>query len=127
MDLLDTQLHSVLGEEAFVRLVGNFYKRVPADEILAPLYPKDDLPGAEIRLREFLIQRFGGPEHYSQKRGHPRLRMRHAPFAVDQRTRDRWIALMEAAMAESQLPAETIAPLRNFFAEAATFLINRDG
>jgi len=125
MDLLDTQLFSIVGEEGFTRLVANFYKRVPNDDILAPLYPKQDLAGAEQRLREFVIQRFGGPDHYSQKRGHPRLRMRHSPFPIDQKARDRWIELMENAMAESQLPPLALQALRAFFHDAATFLINR--
>ena len=62
---------------------------------------------------------------YSDQRGHPRLRMRHAPFAIDQRGRDRWVELMEAAVAEAELPARVLAPLRHFFHEAATFMINR--
>jgi hemoglobin len=125
MDLLDTQVYSIIGDEGFTRLVANFYKRVPGDDILGPMYPDRDFAGAEKRLRGFLIQRFGGPDHYSQQRGHPRLRMRHAPFAIDQRGRDRWIALMEQALAESDLPAQVVPPLRSFFHEAATFMINR--
>src|SRR5689334_12699790 len=109
MDLLDTHVHSVIGDEGFARLVGNFYKRVPGDEILGAMYPKDDLEGAEERLRGFLIRRFGGPMTYSERRGHPRLRMRHAPFKIDQRGRDRWIELMEAALAETELP-EAVVP-----------------
>ena len=80
--------------------------------------------GAEQRLREFLIQRFGGPDHYSQRRGHPRLRMRHAPFKIDQAGRNRWIELMESALAEAQLPPEAEPALRKFFHDAATFMIN---
>jgi hemoglobin len=125
MNLLDTQLFQVIGEEALSRLIASFYKRIPSDEILGPLYPKEDFAGAEQRLREFVIQRFGGPDHYSQKRGHPRLRMRHAPFAIDQRARDRWIHLMEQAIDETALPASALPPLRAFFHDAATFLINR--
>ena len=124
MDLLDTQVYDIIGEDGFRRLVAAFYRRVPGDEILGAMYPKDDMPGAEQRLREFLIQRFGGPDHYSQRRGHPRLRMRHAPFRIDQAGRDRWVELMEAALAESQLPPEVHAPLRRFFHDAATFMIN---
>ena len=127
MDLLDTELYSVIGEEGFAHLVANFYKQIPTDEILAPLYPRDDLAGAEQRLRQFIIQRFGGPSTYSSERGHPRLRMRHAPFAIDKRTRDRWIELMERALAETDLPPQAVPPLRAFFNDAATFLINREG
>ena len=124
MDLLDTKVYRIIGDEGFARLVAAFYRRVKADDILRPMYPDEDLPGAEQRLREFLIQRFGGPMTYSDSRGHPRLRMRHAPFAIDQRARDRWIELMEAALAEAQLPTDAIPPLRKFFHEAGTFMIN---
>jgi hemoglobin len=124
-DLLDTHVYSIIGDEGFTRLVAAFYRRVPTDDILGPMYPSDDLAGAEQRLRDFLIQRFGGPMIYSERRGHPRLRMRHAPFAIDQRGRDRWIALMEAALAEVNLPPEVLPPLRKFFHDAGTFMINR--
>jgi hemoglobin len=125
MDLLETKIFQMIGAEGFERLVAAFYRRVAADEILRPLYPEEDLAQAEVRLREFLVQRFGGPTHYSDKRGHPRLRMRHAPFVVDQRGRDRWVELMEAAMAEAKLPEQVVPVLRQFFANTATFMINR--
>ena len=125
MDLLDTHVYSVIGEAGFARLVAAFYRRVAADDILRPMYPESDLSSAEQRLRDFLIQRFGGPQNYSQQRGHPRLRMRHAPFSIDQRGRDRWVELMEAALEETRLPEQVVPPLRRFFHEAATFMINR--
>src|SRR5581483_5597708 len=106
MDLLDTHIYSLIGDEGFSRLVSAFYKRVPTDEILGPMYKQHDLSGAETRLRNFLIQRFGGPDTYSQQRGHPRLRMRHAHFHVDQRARDRWIELMEQALSEVNFAPE---------------------
>lgn len=124
MDLLDTQVYSVIGEDGFSRLVAGFYRRVPTDDILGPLYPPDDMAGAEERLRGFLIQRFGGPDTYSQQRGHPRLRMRHAPFKVDRAGRDRWVELMEAALVEADLPVESHQPLRQFFHDAASAMIN---
>ena len=127
MDLLDTHVYSSIGEAGFSRLVAAFYRRVPGDEILSAMYPAHDLAGAETRLRGFLIQRFGGPDTYSQQRGHPRLRMRHAPFAIDQRARDRWVSLMEAALVEADFPPEVQAPLRQFFHEGATFMINQKG
>ena len=102
-----------------------FYRRVAIDDLLRPLYPEDDLLAAQHRLRDFLIQRFGGPMTYSQQRGHPRLRMRHAPFAIDQKGRDRWIELMEASLADVNLPAEVVPLLRKFFHDSATFMINR--
>jgi hemoglobin len=125
MDLLDTKVYSIIGEEGFTHLVAAFYRRVPTDEILSPMYKRQDLSGAETRLRDFLIQRFGGPEHYSQQRGHPRLRMRHAPFSVDQKARDRWMELMEQALGETNFAPEVDRLLRAFFHDAATFLINR--
>ena len=125
MDLLDTRLFSIIGEGGFTRLVAAFYRRVKGDDILRPMYPDDDLPGAEQRLREFLIQRFGGPMTYSESRGHPRLRMRHAPFPIDQRARDRWIELMESALAEVKLDERAVPMLRQFFHDTATFMMNR--
>ena len=83
------------GEDGFARLVRAFYAQVPADDVLGPMYPRDDLEGAEQRLRDFLVGRFGGPPRYIEQRGHPRLRMRHMPFTVDERARDRWVLLME--------------------------------
>jgi hemoglobin len=127
MDLLDTRLYDLVGQEGFTRLVTAFYRRVPDDDILGPLYPEHDMAGAETRLREFLVMRFGGPDTYAQKRGHPRLRMRHAGFPVTRAARDRWVELMEQALAETALPAEAEAILRSFFDDAATFLINRSG
>jgi hemoglobin len=126
-NLLDTNVYSIIGEDGFTRLVAAFYRRVATDDILRPMYPEHDLAGAERRLRNFLIQRFGRPFVYSEQRGHPRLRMRHAPFTIDQRGRDRWVELMEAAMAEANMPEQVVPPLRKFFHEAATFMINRPG
>ena len=126
MDLLDTQLYDLIGADGFTRLIAAFYKGVATDDILGPLYPPDDLAGAEARLRDFLIQRFGGPDNYSQKRGHPRLRMRHARFPVTQAARDRWLVLMEKAFLDAKLPASAEQMLRTFFADSGTFLINAD-
>jgi hemoglobin len=121
----DQEIYSLIGEEGFHRLVRAFYRQVPEDEVLGPMYPKHDLAGAEHRLREFLIFRFGGPQRYIEERGHPRLRMRHAPFPIDQSARDRWMKLMDTALAEAQLPAEVVETLRPFFDGVATFMINR--
>lgn len=115
----------MIGDDGFQRLIASFYQKVPADDILGPLYPRHDMAGAEQRLREFLVQRFGGPDHYSQRRGHPRLRMRHAPFIVNQAGRDRWVELMECALLETKLPAPAEQALRQFFHDTATFMINR--
>ena len=121
----EEQVYAALGEEGFSRLIRAFYRQVPADPILGPMYPKDDLAGAEERLRDFLIGRFGGPQRYVEQRGHPRLRMRHAPFAIDEAARDRWVALMDRALDEAQVPPEAAAVLREFLGGVATFMINR--
>ena len=125
MDLLDTHVYGLIGDEGFTRLVAAFYRRVPGDDVLGPMYEGRDLADAEWRLREFLVGRFGGPGRYVERRGHPRLRMRHLPFAITRSARDRWIALMSQALDEVQLPPEAVAPLRRFFEDAATFMINR--
>ena len=124
-DMDDQLVYERIGEEGFTRLVTAFYSQVRQDDVIGPMYPKDDWEGAEERLRDFLVVRFGGPTRYYEKRGHPRLRMRHAPFAVNQAARDRWVALMERALKESELPADATAVLREFFQGTATFLMNR--
>jgi hemoglobin len=121
----DFVVYKLLGQEGFDRLTQAFYQRVEEDDILRPMYPETDLEAARVRLRDFLIFRFGGPPAYIARRGHPRLRARHMPFAVDERARDRWVELMEGAMSEAHLPAEAELILRKFFADTATFLINR--
>jgi hemoglobin len=123
----DTDVYAQIGEEGFARLVHAFYAQVPDDDVLGPMYPMGDLDGAELRLREFLIGRFGGPQRYIESRGHPRLRARHAPFAIDQRARDRWLQLMTRALDSTALPPESDTILRAFFADTATFMINRTG
>jgi hemoglobin len=125
--LSDEQVYERIGEAGFARLVRAFYAQVPGDDILGAMYPADDLEGAEERLRDFLVGRFGGPPRYIEQRGHPRLRMRHMPFAIDQRGRDRWVALMDRALAEAEIPEDAAAVLRPFFVHMATFMINRAG
>jgi len=119
------EVYRLIGEDGFARLVRAFYAQVPSDPILGAMYPAHDLAGAEQRLRDFLIGRFGGPPRYIEERGHPRLRMRHMPFAIDQTARDRWMALMDRAITETQLPPEIAALLREFFHGTTTFLMNR--
>ena len=99
------------GEETFHRLVARFYAGVAADPVLRPLYPEEDLGPAEERLRMFLVQYWGGPRTYSDRRGHPRLRMRHAPFAIGERERDAWLRHMRAAVESLALPPEQEQPL----------------
>jgi hemoglobin len=119
------QIYSLIGEDGIARLIAAFYRQIPNDDILAPMYPKDELSESEARLREFLVFRFGGPLRYIEQRGHPRLRMRHASFPIDQRARDRWVMLMDRALTQVALPHPVTDALRTFFAEVATFLINR--
>lgn len=116
-----------VGDDGIERLVAAFYRRVPDDPILGPMYPPADMTGAETRLRDFLRFRFGGRPEYLERRGHPRLRMRHALFAVTPAARDRWIALMDASLDEAAFPPDAAAPLRRFMHATATFLVNRQG
>jgi hemoglobin len=112
------------GEEAFRRLVARFYAGVATDPVLRPLYPEEDLTDAETRLRMFLEQYWGGPTTYSQQRGHPRLRMRHAPFAVTPEARDHWLHHMREAVDELQLPADLDEQLWNYLVNAAYSMVN---
>jgi hemoglobin len=121
----EQEIHSAIGDEGFERLVAAFYRQVPGDDVLGPIYPAHDLRGAEERLRDFLIFRFGGPPVYIERRGHPRLRMRHAPFAIGTVARDRWLQLMTRALDEANLPDDVRHVLGSFFASTATFLINQ--
>jgi hemoglobin len=119
------QVYSAIGDEGFERLVTAFYRQVPADDLLGPMYPADDLQGAAERLRDFLIYRFGGPPAYIEQRGHPRLRMRHAAFPIGERVRDRWLQLMLRALDQAAFPGEVRQLLEAFFASTATFLMNQ--
>ena len=121
----DVDIYAAIGEDGFHRLVAAFYKHVPGDDVLGPMYPPHDLAGAEGRLRDFLIGRFGGPLRYIERRGHPQLRMRHMPFAVNGAARERWLQLMTKALDEVMLPEEADALLREFFVAVSEMLINR--
>lgn len=125
MDLREEQVYARIGEEGFTRLVRAFYAQVPGDDILGAMYPPDDLAAAESRLRDFLVGRFGGPPRYVHERGHPRLRMRHMPFAIDQAARDRWVALMDRALEEAALDPAAVSVLRPFLHSTATFMMNK--
>src|SRR2546425_13048459 len=103
-----------IGEQGIARVVAAFYRRVPQDDVLGPMYPPEDLEGAEHRLRDFLIYRFGGPQRYIEQRGHPRLRARHGRFAIDARARDRWMQLMTEAISESGLAPDVANVMRTF-------------
>ncbi len=112
------------GSETFTVLVGRFYAGVRTDPVLAPLYPQDDWAGAEVRLRGFLEQYWGGPRTYSEQRGHPRLRMRHAPFAIGTAERDAWLSNMRAAVDSLDLPPEVATALWDYLERAAYFMVN---
>ena len=113
------------GTPFFEALVGRFYDGIEADPLLRPVYPEPDLAGARHRLTLFLIQYWGGPTTYDQERGHPRLRMRHAPFAIGPAERDRWLVHMRAAIAELSPPEDVAAELERYFAMAAEAMRNR--
>jgi hemoglobin len=121
-------LYDAVGGMAFFeRLVDRFYEGVEGDDVLLPLYPDhDDLDGARHRLMLFLAQYWGGPQTYSEERGHPRLRMRHAPFAIGPEARDRWLRHMREAIEtlEPSPPVETA--LHEYFDMAAEAMRNRD-
>ena len=121
----ESEVYTAIGDEGFTRLVGAFYRQVREDDLLAPLYPAGDFSGAEQRLRNFLIYRFGGPQRYIEERGHPRLRMRHAPFPVNAAARDRWLLLMGKAMAECAFPADVDKILHQYFDATASAMINQ--
>jgi hemoglobin len=123
----EQDIYSAIGQPGFERLIDAFYNQIPSDNILGPLYPAHDLEGAKERLRNFLIFRFGGPQTYIEERGHPRLRMRHAPFAIGQTARDRWLQLMTHALEEAAIPEEPRRVLQSFFESTTTFLVNRPG
>jgi hemoglobin len=125
MGMPELEIYSMIGAEGFGRLVAAFYRQVPQDDLLGPIYPASDLLGAEQRLRDFLIGRFGGPQTYIKQRGHPRLRARHSPFPINQAMRDRWMRLMDNALAEASLPSPVEEVLRKFFNEMSTFMINQ--
>jgi len=115
------------GYETFRRLVAKFYEGVAGDEVLRPMYPEDDLGPAEERFRNFLVQYWGGPTTYSDERGHPRLRMRHAPFPVDMEARDRWLTHFRAALDSVGLTPEQDAKFWAYVTHAATFMVNTPG
>jgi hemoglobin len=113
------------GHETFVALVDRFYAGVAHDDLLRPMYPEADLSGAARRLRMFLEQYWGGPTTYSAERGHPRLRMRHAPFPVGPAARDRWLAHMRAAVTSLHLSPVHEAVLWDYLERAAMSMVNR--
>ncbi|MDQ6879607.1 MAG: globin [Candidatus Dormibacteraeota bacterium] len=113
------------GEATFRLLVERFYARVAEDALLRPLYPDEDLASATERLTLFLIQYWGGPQTYNEQRGHPRLRLRHQPFAIGQAERDAWLRHMTAAVDSLGLAAGLRKALLDYFETASTAMINQ--
>jgi hemoglobin len=112
------------GHETFVDLVSAFYAGVANDPLLRPMYPDDDLHAAALRLQLFLEQYWGGPRTYSEQRGHPRLRMRHAPFAVTPQARDHWLAHMRVAVDSVDLTDDVRERLWAYLEMAAHSMVN---
>jgi hemoglobin len=112
------------GEETITAIVAAFYRGVAGDKVLRPLYPEEDLGPAEERFRTFLMQYWGGPTTYSDRRGHPRLRMRHAPFAVTPLAKDHWLTHFRAALDEVALPPDQDAQFWDYVTHAAQFMVN---
>jgi len=112
------------GEAAFRLLVERFYAGVADDPLLRPLYPDEDLANAAEHLTLFLIQYWGGPSTYNEERGHPRLRMRHQPFAIGQAERDAWLGHMSAAVESLDLVPAVRKAMIDYFEAAATAMIN---
>lgn len=117
-------IFATLGEKGFEQLTKAFYRRVREDELIGPMYPDQDWAGAEERLREFLLFRFGAVTRYLEKRGHPRLRARHMPFRIGIAERDRWVLLMGEATEEVVADVGVRDALMEFFAQVADFLRN---
>ena len=123
---METTLYEQLGGEPFfVRLVDAFYEQVAIDEVLRPMYP-EDLTESKRHLALFLCQYWGGPPTYMQERGHPRLRMRHAPFRITKLARDAWLSAMTAALTSvrSELTDEQFAEMQAYFDMTAHQLRN---
>ena len=112
------------GEDTFVRLVDRFYDGVAEDPLLRPMYPEQDLTGAKDRLRMFLVQYWGGPKDYGATRGHPRLRIRHAPFPVSPAARDAWLRHMRDAVDSLELSPLHEQTLWDYLERAAHSLVN---
>ncbi|HEY0450217.1 globin [Actinophytocola sp.] len=115
---------AVGGAEVFHRIIARFYAEVAQDDVLRPLYPEQDLGPAEERLRLFLMQYWGGPHTYSDRRGHPRLRMRHAPFSIGPIERDAWLRCMRIAVDEEKLSDQHRAQLWTYLEMAANSMMN---
>jgi hemoglobin len=119
-----TFYEEVGGLETFRTIVTRFYEGVATDEVLRPLYPEEDLAPAAERFMLFLVQYWGGPTTYSEQRGHPRLRMRHAPFAVTPEAAERWLVHFRAGLDAAELTPEQDAQFWEYVTHAAKFMVN---
>jgi hemoglobin len=124
MPMIGNVYEAAGGAETFKRLVERFYARVAEDPLLRPIYPEEDLSSATERLTLFLIQYWGGPSTYNEQRGHPRLRLRHRPFAIGQAERDAWLGHMTAAVDSLELAPALRKALVDYFETASTAMIN---
>jgi len=122
---VSTFYERVGGSATFAELVSQFYARVSVDPILAPMYPSTDMKAAAERLQLFLEQYWGGPDTYSQRRGHPRLRMRHGGFHIDSAARDAWLSCMRGAVDGVDLSQELKDELWKYLESAAIHLVNQ--
>ena len=123
----DTFFHRFGGAEAFSTMVRGFYDAIAEDELIRPMYPDADLGPAEDRLRWFLEQYWGGPKTYSEQRGHPRLRMRHAEFPITPEARDKWLDHMRKAVDSIRLSPELDEELWEYLVDAAYAMVNTPG
>jgi hemoglobin len=122
---MEQRVADEVGAEGIAAMVAAFYRRVKDDDLLGPMYPDDDWQGSEDRLKMFLKFRLLGDPGYTLRRGHPRLRMRHAPFAIGEAERDRWVGIMGEAMDECGIEGEVRGQLDAFFYQVADFMRNR--
>lgn len=121
---MSTFYDEIGGHETIKAIVDRFYQGVAEDEVLRPLYPEEDLGPAAQRFTMFLEQYWGGPTTYSEQRGHPRLRMRHAPFAVTPTARDHWLRHFREGLDSVNLPPEQDAQFWEYILRAADFMVN---
>ncbi len=113
-----------VGQKGITNITAEFYKIMREDDLVGKMYPDNDWEGAEERLRDFLLFRLGGDDTYIKKRGHPRLRMRHAPYLIGEKERDRWMEIMDEAMKRCEIPEDAFEYLHAFFANVADFMRN---
>ena len=120
----EKEIFTSLGAEGFKKIAARFYQIMKTDNLIGKMYPEDDWDGAEKRLADFLLFRFGGDKTYIMERGHPRLRMRHMPYLIGEKERDRWMEIMDQAMVDTNVPVKEREALHQFFAQVAEFMRN---